>query len=147
MFELHPQLAKDTWLLSQLPLCSLLLSRDALYPWLILVPRQPDIREIFELDALSQQQLWQESNQISRLLQQAFQPDKLNIAALGNMVPQLHLHQIARFSSDAAWPAPVWGRVPAKAYSNAELQQRLQALNQASQQLGYSLSLPAQLPL
>lgn len=128
MFALHPQLRKDSWLLADLPLSSLLLSRDAGYPWLILVPRRAGIREIFELSEPDQQALWQESAQVARLLQAAFSPDKLNIAALGNMVPQLHLHHIARFETDAAWPAPVWGKVPAQVYDRSLLTQRLQQL-------------------
>ncbi len=126
-FQLHPQLAQDSIWLADWPLCQLRLSLDANYPWFILIPRRANIREIIDLVSEDQQQLWQESACLSRWLQQQFQGDKLNIAALGNMVPQLHLHHIVRFSTDPAWPAPVWGKVAASVYSESELQQLLQA--------------------
>ena len=109
-FSLHPQLTKDTHFVTDLPLCRVLLMNESRYPWFILVPRRTGIREIHELTSAERQQLWAESDQVSRALMAVFQPDKLNIAALGNMVPQLHVHHIARFQSDAAWPAPVWGK-------------------------------------
>ncbi len=121
MAELHPQLAQDCLKLGQFPLCQLLLLRDANYPWFILVPDREDIREIHHLAEQDQQQLLRESVILSRALEQAFTPDKLNIAALGNMVPQLHIHHIARYTSDPAWPAPVWGRLPSKPYREDEL--------------------------
>ncbi|RVU41711.1 HIT domain-containing protein [Rheinheimera riviphila] len=120
-FELHPQLAKDSVWISDWPLCQLRLINDKNYPWFILVPRRSDVREIIDLTDDDQQLLWRESQKLSRLLQQCYAPDKLNIAALGNMVPQLHLHHIGRFTTDAAWPAPVWGKVPAVSYSETEL--------------------------
>ena len=109
-FSLHPQLTKDTHFVTDLPLCRVLLMNESRYPWFILVPRRAGIREIHELTSTERQQLWAESDQVSRALMAIFQPDKLNIAALGNMVPQLHIHHIARFQTDAAWPAPVWGK-------------------------------------
>jgi len=124
-FSLHPQLAMDSIWVSDWPLCQLRLINDKNYPWFILVPRRPGMREIIDLPEEEQWLLWQESQKLSRLLQQCYAPDKLNIAALGNMVPQLHLHHIGRFTSDAAWPAPVWGKVPAVTYSEAELQTEL----------------------
>lgn len=126
-FQLHPQLAQDSIWLTDWPLCQLRLSLDANYPWFILIPRRDNIREIIDLTTEEQQQLWQESACLSRWLQQQFQGDKLNIAALGNMVPQLHLHHIVRFSTDPAWPAPVWGKVAASRYTEAQLQQLRQA--------------------
>jgi diadenosine tetraphosphate (Ap4A) HIT family hydrolase len=123
-FDLHPQLAQDTHYVTDLPLCRVLLMNEARYPWFILVPRRAGIREIHELPAADRQQLWAESNQISRALMALFQPDKLNLAALGNMVPQLHLHHIARFQSDAAWPAPVWGKFTPEPYA-VDMAQRL----------------------
>lgn len=104
---------------------------ESRYPWLILVPRREGIREIHELDAADRRQLWVESDQVSHALMTLFQPDKLNIAALGNVVPQLHVHHIARFQHDAAWPAPVWGKFRPDAYSPADAAQRIQALRQA----------------
>jgi len=121
MAQLHPQLAQDCLKLGQFPLCQLLLLRDANYPWFILVPDREAIREIHHLSEQDQQQLLRESMALSRALELAFSPDKLNIAALGNMVPQLHIHHIARYTTDPAWPAPVWGHLPAKAYLDEEL--------------------------
>jgi diadenosine tetraphosphate (Ap4A) HIT family hydrolase len=125
-FVLHPQLAKDSVWLSDWPLCQLRLINDKNYPWFILVPRRPDVREIIDLTDEEQGLLWRESQKLSLLLKQQYAPDKLNIAALGNMVPQLHLHHIGRYISDAAWPAPVWGKVSAVPYSELELQTELQ---------------------
>lgn len=125
-FELHPQLAKDSVLIAEWPLCELRLINDKNYPWFILVPRRVAVREVIDLSDDDQALLWQESKKLSLLLQQLYAPDKLNIAALGNMVPQLHLHHIARFTTDAAWPAPVWGKVPALPYTEQELQTEIQ---------------------
>lgn len=116
MFVLDPRLRNDTLPLGDFPLSSLLLMNDCTYPWLILVPRRPEIREIYQLTAPDRQQLLDESCHLAETLTALFQPDKLNIAALGNVVPQLHLHHVARFRTDPAWPAPVWGRAPAVPY-------------------------------
>lgn len=118
MFTLHPQLAKDCFVLGDGPLCRLLLMNDAHYPWTILVPRRDGIREIHELTDADRRQLWDESALLSRALMKTFGGDKLNVAALGNVVPQLHVHHIVRFKTDPAWPAPVWGRMLAQAYSD-----------------------------
>ena len=122
MATIHPQLMQDCQLLGRFTLCHLLLMRDANYPWCILVPDRDDISEIHQLSETDQQQLLRESSLLSLAMESAFSPDKLNIAALGNVVPQLHLHHIARYRTDAAWPAPVWGRVPAKPYLEYELE-------------------------
>jgi diadenosine tetraphosphate (Ap4A) HIT family hydrolase len=121
VFQLHPRLNEDCITIGNFPLCRLLLMNDASYPWFILVPQRQGVREIFELDDADQQQLLRESSSLSRTLSEHFKADKINVAALGNMVPQLHIHHIARFTTDAAWPAPVWGHAPAKAYSVEEL--------------------------
>ncbi len=118
-FSLHPTLAADTSTIAELPLCKLLLSNDSNYPWTILVPRRNDISEIFQLSADDQQQLLTESSTLSHCLQSVLSPDKLNIAALGNMVPQLHVHHIARYKNDKAWPAPVWGHSEPTQYVSA----------------------------
>ena len=123
MFELHPRLAQDTLVVGDFPLCRLLLMNDVNYPWFILVPRRAGIREIFELEHLDQQQLLVESSQLSQLLNKIFQADKLNIAALGNMVPQLHIHHIVRYQTDLAWPNPVWGLFPAQPYTERARQE------------------------
>lgn len=127
-FALHPQLAADCHRLGRFELCLLLLMNDARYPWFILVPQRPAVREIFELAEADQALLLGESTALSRALMQAFKGDKLNLAALGNMVPQLHLHHIVRYQGDAAWPAPVWGKHPPQPYSPASLRARLEAL-------------------
>jgi diadenosine tetraphosphate (Ap4A) HIT family hydrolase len=122
MIELHPQLKKDCLPLGEFTLCSLLLLNDANYPWFILLPNRAGITEIHQLSELDQQQLMTESTFFSQCLEQVFQPDKLNIAALGNMVPQLHIHHIARFTSDACWPAPVWGATTSIPYQKKQVE-------------------------
>ena len=117
MNDIHPQLVNDCELLGRFPLCHLLLCNDSHYPWFILVPARLDIREIYQLDAIDRQQLLDESCQLSEFLMNNYAGDKLNVAALGNQVPQLHLHHIVRFESDAAWPGPIWGKHAATAYS------------------------------
>ncbi|MGL4714564.1 MAG: HIT domain-containing protein [Aeromonas sp.] len=116
MFELHSRLQADTRWLGDLPLCRVLLAKDSQYPWLILVPRVANLREIHHLAPEQQQQLMQESCAVAALMEQALSPDKINVGALGNLVPQLHLHHIARFTTDIAWPGPVWGAHPAVPY-------------------------------
>jgi diadenosine tetraphosphate (Ap4A) HIT family hydrolase len=123
LFTLHPTLQADTCTIAELPLCSLLLSNDSNYPWTILVPRRPEITEIHQLTDVDQQQLLRESTQLSHCLEAVLIPDKLNIAAIGNMVPQLHIHHIARYRDDIAWPAPVWGFTQAQTYAPGEQQQ------------------------
>lgn len=131
MFALDSRLAQDTVVLGDFPLCRLLLSKDANYPWFILVPRRADISEVFELQADDQQQLWKETTRLAQALQGVFAADKMNVATLGNVVGQLHMHVIVRRRDDAAWPAPVWGKVPATEYDRAgleEIGQRLRAV-------------------
>jgi len=120
--ELHPLLKNDCLLVGKFELCKLLLMKDANYPWFILVPDRDGITEIYQLDDAAQQQLMRESSVMARLLVEHFQADKVNIAALGNVVPQLHVHHIARYHEDPAWPAPVWGTCPAQAYTGEALQ-------------------------
>ncbi|MEL7479538.1 MAG: HIT family protein [Pseudomonadota bacterium] len=127
-FELAPELQRDCIELADWSLCKVLLMNDSQYPWFILVPRIEGCREIIDLDDKLQAQFWQESAQLSRTLQAVFSPDKLNVAALGNMVPQLHVHHIARFTTDAAWPKPVWGLHPAKPYTDEQIAELKKAL-------------------
>lgn len=127
-FQLHPQLAADTRHVAALPLCDVLLMNDANYPWLILVPRVPGASELLDLGESDRARLWREIDIASQALRELFAPDKLNIAALGNVVSQLHVHVIARFKNDAAWPKPVWGAQPAKPYSATEIAERVDAL-------------------
>jgi len=122
MTILHPQLAQDCIVMGHLPLCTLLLNKDANYPWFIVVPDRDSIFEIYQLSEPEQIQLTKESAILAHYLSTEFQADKINIAALGNIVPQLHVHHIARYTDDAAWPAPVWGTVPSKTYSEHDLE-------------------------
>lgn len=121
-WSLHSQLEKDTISIGDLPLSRVLVIKDANYPWLLLVPRRANTIEIIDLDEVEQAQLMTEINRVARALQHLTKPDKLNIAALGNVVPQLHVHIIARRTSDPAWPRPVWGVVPALAHDPQEIE-------------------------
>jgi diadenosine tetraphosphate (Ap4A) HIT family hydrolase len=127
-FTLHPRLAADTLALGDFPLCRLLLMNDAQYPWFILVPRRENAREIYQLEPRDQQLLLRESSALSRAAMDAFKGDKLNVAALGNLVPQLHLHHVVRYAHDPAWPRPGWGLHPARPYAEPERVARLAAL-------------------
>jgi len=120
-FSLAPELQRDCIELADWPLCKVLLMNDSQYPWFILVPRVAGVKEIIDLSEELQITLLQESGKLSKLLQQVFNPDKLNVAALGNMVPQLHVHHIARLTTDAAWPTPIWGKLPAVPYSDEQI--------------------------
>ena len=120
-FNLHPQLATDGIELADFPLCKLLLCNDSAYPWFILVPKVADISEIYQLDWQQQQQLLNESSLLSELLMQVFAGEKMNVAALGNVVEQLHLHHVVRFKDDAHWPKPIWGQQALTPYSDEEI--------------------------
>ncbi len=127
-WSLHPQLQKDTIDIGDLPLSRVLVIKDANYPWLMLVPRRADASEIIDLDEVAQGQLMTEINRVGRALKEITKCDKLNVAALGNMVPQLHVHIIARRTTDAAWPRPVWGAMPPLAHDAEEVQTFISAL-------------------
>ena len=130
-YELHPQLAADTHPLGTLGLCELRLMDDANYPWLVLVPRVAGMVEIIDLDPAQRTQLASDIDAASRALKALFKPDKLNVAALGNLVPQLHVHVIARYRDDIAWPRPVWGAATAQPYSPEALVERVERLRAA----------------
>jgi diadenosine tetraphosphate (Ap4A) HIT family hydrolase len=119
-FQLHPQLAKDTIPLGDLALSRILLINDSNFPWLLLVPRRRDVGEITDLGAVERSHLMTEITQVADALKAETNCDKLNIAALGNVVSQLHVHVIARFTSDPAWPRPVWGQLPPVSYGERE---------------------------
>lgn len=121
MFVLDSRLQQDTLLVGDFPLCRLLLMNDRQYPWFILVPRREDVSELFQLDANDQLALWQETTTLAELLKDTFAADKMNVATLGNMVSQLHMHVIVRRRDDAAWPAPVWGKHAAQLYSEEQV--------------------------
>lgn len=131
VFQLHPRLAADTAVICDLALCRVLLMDDATWPWLILVPRRAGLRELIDLPRGEQHALGDEIALASQVLRALFTPDKLNVAALGNVVEQLHVHVIARHVDDPAWPAPVWGRQPPQAYAVAAREARAEALRRA----------------
>ena len=117
MFELDPRLQQDTLPVGDFPLCRLLLMNDAQYPWFVLVPRREEIVEVFQLDVEDQRTFWQETTELAEILKDTFGADKMNVAALGNVVSQLHMHVIVRRHGDPAWPAPTWGKHPAQPYT------------------------------
>ena len=129
MFQLHPVLQKDTVLIGEFSLSLVLISKDANYPWVILVPKRSEVKEIYQLSLADRQSLLEESCLLASALVKIFKPDKLNVATIGNMVPQLHMHHICRFQTDLCWPKPVWGEISPGAYANEALEvfkQRLQ---------------------
>ena len=130
-FPLDPRLAADTHAIGELPLSRLLLMDDARFPWLILVPRIAGARELFDLDAHDRGTLLDELSAVGRALETLLRPDKLNIAALGNVVPQLHVHLIARYAHDDAWPQPVWGHGVRSPYEATARERRLAELRDA----------------
>ncbi len=130
-FSLDPRLADDTHPLASLALCDLRLMDDSNHPWLVLVPRIANAVELLDLDADQRHLLTDEIDLVGRALRTAFRPDKLNVAALGNMVPQLHVHVIARFRNDVAWPRPVWGTAAARPYTEEALVDRIRVLQAA----------------
>jgi diadenosine tetraphosphate (Ap4A) HIT family hydrolase len=130
-FAIDPRLVGDTHAITELSLCDLLLMDDARFPWLILVPRIAGARELIDLDEGDQRTLLGDVCRVGRVLEELVRPDKLNIAALGNAVPQLHVHVIARFTTDAAWPQPVWGRGERVPYAHEQRAARIEALHAA----------------
>jgi diadenosine tetraphosphate (Ap4A) HIT family hydrolase len=136
MFELHTQLAKDCAVVGDLALCRVLLMNDAGYPRLILVPRRDGVEELFQLSLADQRQLIEEVSGVAEALASHARADKMNVAALGNVVPQLHVHIIARRREDPAWPRPVWGVQPAQPYEEVALAEQLAELLALLQPLG-----------
>jgi diadenosine tetraphosphate (Ap4A) HIT family hydrolase len=131
VWSLHPQLARDTASVGDLPLSRVLVLNDANYPWVLLVPRRPGAMEIIDLDAAQRAQLMVEIARASTALKTLTACDKLNVAAIGNVVPQLHVHVVARRKDDAAWPKPVWGAAPARPYAADELERFTVAVRRA----------------
>lgn len=128
VFELHERLQADTIEVCELELCKVLLMNDENYPWLILVPMRENTREVHQLFKDEQYKLMDEISHVSAVLERFTEADKMNIGALGNMVHQLHVHVIARFKDDPAWPNPVWGAKGARAYDEEHLQALAQSL-------------------
>ena len=128
VFHLHPRLEADTHLIANLTLCQLRLMNDARFPWSVLVPQRSDLVGVHELTPHDQKQLIEESSLVSRLFSRLYQPDRINVGALGNLVPQLHWHVVARHSQDPCWPGPVWGCGETRPYETVELEARLQQI-------------------
>ncbi len=127
-FNLDYRLKNDTVKLASWPLSEVLLMNDSQYPWVILVPRHEDVTEIYQLTVEDQVQLLKESSFLGEALMTACSGEKLNVAALGNVVNQLHLHHVIRFSSDGAWPGPVWGKQPVIPYTDEALKRQVELL-------------------
>lgn len=121
IFQLHPQLEKDCISIGKLALSRLLLMNDSQFPWFILVPEIEGITEIYQLNKAQRGLLIEESSTLAERLAALYKADKINIAAIGNLVPQLHVHHVVRYRSDKAWPTPVWGKFSAVAYSEQGL--------------------------
>jgi|TARA_B110001454_G_scaffold20347_1_gene19209 diadenosine tetraphosphate (Ap4A) HIT family hydrolase len=134
MFNLDQRLQNDTILIGRLPLCQVLLMNDKRYPWVILVPAHNDVYEYYHLSEEDQMQLMKESSMVSQKMADHFSAKSMNIAALGNLVPQLHQHHICRYVDDPAWPGPVWGHSAAIKYSADELEIRVKELQGLLQQ-------------
>ena len=136
MFSIDSRLLKDCEVLGKFNLCHVLLMRDANYPWCVLVPDREDKIEVFDLSEEDQKQLNVESNALLMFLKKEFNADKMNVAALGNVVPQLHIHHIVRYKHDIAWPKPVWGAFLAKSYNGDELNSLIAMLKNGFNNLG-----------
>ncbi len=120
-FNLHSDLKRDGIEMGDFTLCQVLLINDSHYPWFVLVPKRSSISDTIDLSGKDYAALWEESRVFSQAIMTAFSGEKLNVAALGNMTPQLHIHHIVRFKSDAAWPGPIWGKHPLTPYVDREI--------------------------
>jgi diadenosine tetraphosphate (Ap4A) HIT family hydrolase len=121
VFQLHERLQQDCIAIGRFNLCQLLMMNDSQYPWFILVPERADIKEIYQLNNADRQFLNQESCLLAENMAELFNADKMNIAAIGNLVPQLHIHHIVRYQTDKAWPGPVWGKFVAQPYTDEQI--------------------------
>lgn len=119
-FKLHPDLIRDGIMMGRFGLCQVLLINDSHYPWFVLVPQRDNISDTIDLNESDDAKLWEESRVFSKAIMSAFKGEKLNVAALGNMTPQLHIHHIVRYKSDAAWPGPIWGKHALKPYTETD---------------------------
>ena len=120
-FQLHERLQQDCILIGRFSLCQLLMMNDSQFPWFILVPERLDIKETYQLNVADRQLLSEESCLLAENMAELFKADKMNIAAIGNMVPQLHKHHIVRYQTDKAWPAPIWGKFVAQPYTEQQI--------------------------
>ena len=120
-FQLHPRLKEDCIAIGRFDLCQLLMMNDSQYPWFILVPEKAGLTEIYQLGKAERQILTEESSYLAENLAALYQADKMNIAAIGNLVPQLHIHHVVRYQTDKAWPAPIWGKFAAVPYTQQHM--------------------------
>ena len=120
-FQLHPRLKEDCIAVGRFDLCQLLMMNDSQYPWFILVPEKAGLTEIYQLGKAERQILTEESSYLAENLAALYQADKMNIAAIGNLVPQLHIHHVVRYQTDKAWPAPIWGKFTAVPYTQQHM--------------------------
>jgi len=127
-FQLHPRLQQDCFVVGRFALSQILMMNDRQYPWFILVPQRNNITEIYQLNEPDRQQLLAESCLLAEKIVEIYQPDKLNIAAIGNLVPQSHLHHVARYETDKAWPSPIWGKFDACPYAEQDAQMQIDRL-------------------
>jgi len=134
MFTLHERLLEDTRDIIPLAVSRVLLMNDSSFPWLILVPERAGVREMYDLGQEDRAIFIEEISLASEIIQQLFAPDKINIGALGNLVPQLHMHVVGRFRNDRAWPGPVWGSGPSTPYEKKELDTVCGRIQKAFQQ-------------
>jgi len=125
IFQLHPRLEQDCIAIGRFELCRLLMMNDRQYPWFILVPERAGLQEIYQLSKTERELLTEESSYLAKNLAALYKADKMNIAAIGNMVPQLHIHHIVRYQTDKAWPAPVWGKFDTVPYSERQIADNL----------------------
>ncbi|MDP3876110.1 MAG: HIT domain-containing protein [Methylobacter sp.] len=136
IFQLNPRLEQDCIAIGRFDLCRLLMMNDSQYPWFVLVPERADVQEIYQLNKAERELLTEESSYLAEHLAALYNADKMNIAAIGNLVPQLHIHHIVRYRDDIAWPAPVWGKFATKPYTDqqiaehvARVKDRLKSIN------------------
>lgn len=122
-FKLHDMLEADTIFIKDLPLCRLVLMNNTNHPWCILVPRVDEVVDVYQMDWQDQQQYLNESSMLCEVMMQLFPGTKMNVAALGNICPQLHVHHIVRFEDDIDWPHPVWGRTQSVGYSPEKIEE------------------------
>jgi len=124
-FTLHPRLKQDCIAIGRFELCRLLMMNDSQYPWFILVPERANLQEIYQLSKADRELLTEESSYLAENLAELYKADKMNIAAIGNRVPQLHIHHVVRYRVDKAWPAPVWGKFAAEPYTDRQIADNL----------------------
>ena len=120
-FQLHPRLEQDCIAIGRFELCQLLMMNDSQYPWFVLVPERAAVQEIYQLNKAERELLTEESSYLAENMAALYKADKMNIAAIGNLVPQLHIHHIVRYRTDKAWPAPVWGKFATVPYTEQQI--------------------------